>query len=71
MALDLYRSTLSDIVDKNVFLMTKEPSRRPLLLWYSKDIQASKRHRSECDRLWIRIYMYVNYEKLKVGKIKI
>jgi len=51
---DLYDSTLGDIVDEHSTLRTKEMTRRPLLPWYNKNTQAAKRHRRYCDRLWIR-----------------
>ena len=42
---DLYDSTLRDIVHENASLRTKEMPRRPMFLLYNKNIQAAKRHR--------------------------
>ena len=51
---ELYDSTLRDIVDQHAPLRTQEMPSRPMLPWYNKNIQAAKRHRRYCERLWIR-----------------
>ena len=40
--MDLYNSTLRDLVDEHAPLRTKEMPRRALLPWYNKDIGATK-----------------------------
>ena len=40
--------------------------RRPLLPWYNKDIQAAKRHRMYCERLWIRTGLCIRYEMFRL-----
>ena len=66
---DLYDNTLRDIVDQHAPLRTKEMPSRPMLPWYNKNIQAAKRHRRYCERLWIRTSLCVHFEMFKVSKI--
>ena len=49
--------------------LAKEMPRRPMLPWYNKNIQAVKRHRRKCERLWIRTTLYAHFEMFKVIKI--
>jgi len=56
---DLYDSTLRDIVDEH--LRIKEMPSRPMLSWYNKNIQAAKRHRRYCERLWIRTSLCIDF----------
>jgi len=65
---DLYDSTLRDIVDEHVPLRTNEMPRKSMFPWYNKNIQAAKRHRRYCERLWIRTSLCVHYEMFKVSK---
>jgi len=44
------------------------PSRQ-MLPWYNKNIQAAKRHRRYCERLWIRTSLCVHFEMFKVNNI--
>ena len=67
--MDLYDITLRDIVDEHAHLRTKEMSSRPMLPWYNKNIQAAKRHRRYCERLWIRTSLCVHFDMFKVSKI--
>ncbi|KAK2151927.1 hypothetical protein LSH36_345g00012 [Paralvinella palmiformis] len=62
---DLYDNTLRDIVDQHAPLRTKEMPSRPMLPWYNKNIQAAKRHRRYCERLWIRTSLCVHFEMFK------
>ena len=64
---DLYDSTLRDIVDAP--LRTKEMPSRSMLPWYNKNIQAAKIHRRYCELLWIRTSLCVHFEMFKVSKI--
>jgi len=66
---DLYDSTLRDIVDEHAPLRTKEMPRRTMLPQYNKNIQTVKKHRRYCDRLWVRTSLCVHYEIFKVSKI--
>ena len=45
--------------------------RRSMFPWYDKIIQAAKRHRGYCERLWIRTGLFIHYDMFKVSKIKI
>ncbi|KAK2169189.1 hypothetical protein LSH36_12g34021 [Paralvinella palmiformis] len=62
---DLYDNTLRDIVDQHAPLRTKEMPSRPMLPWYNKNIQAAKRHRRYCERLWIKTSLCVHFEMFK------
>jgi len=42
---DLFDSTLRDIVDVHAPLRAKEMPRRQMLTWYNKNIQAAIRHK--------------------------
>jgi len=66
---DLYDSTMRDIVDEHAPLKTKEMPSQPMLPWYNKKIQATKRHRKYCEGLWIKTALCVHYEMFKVSKI--
>ena len=66
---DLYDSTLRDIVDQHAPLRTKKIPSRPMLPWYNKKIQAVKRHRRYCEWLWITTSLCVHFEMFKVSKI--
>jgi len=68
---DLYNSTLRDIVDEHASLRTREMPRRQMLPWYNKNIQDAKRNRRYCERLWIRASLCVNYEMFKAIKSQI
>jgi len=50
---DLYNNTLIDLIDKHAPLKSKEMPIRSLVPWFNKDIQAAKRHRRCCERLFI------------------
>ena len=63
---DLYDSTLRDSVDQHAPLRKFQ---EPILPWYNKNIQAVKRHRRYCERLWIRTSLCVHFEMFKVSKI--
>ena len=52
--LDLYDSTLREIVDERATLGTEEIPRRPMIPWYNINRQAVDRYRKYCERLWIR-----------------
>ena len=67
--LDLYDSTMRNVVDQHAPLRTKEMPSRPMLPWHNKNIQAAKRHRRYCERLWIRTSLCVHFEMFKVSKI--
>ena len=67
--MDLYNSTLRDIVDEHAPIRTKEMPRRPMLPWYNKNIQVAKRYRRCCEWLWIRTSLCVHFEMFKVSKI--
>ena len=69
--MDFYNNTLRDIVDEYAPLRTKEVPRRPMLPWYNKNIQAAKRHRKYCERLWKRTGLCLHYEMFKISKIEI
>jgi len=66
---DLYDSTLRDIVDEHAPLRTKEMPIRPMQT--NKNIQAAKRHRMYSERLWIRTSLCVHYEMFKVSQIEV
>jgi len=42
---DLYNSSLRELVDEHAPLRTKEMPRRLMIPWYNNDVQAAKRHR--------------------------
>ena len=65
---DLYNSTLRDIVDEHAPLRTKDMPRKPMLPWYNKSIQVAKRHRRYCEWLWIRTTLCVHHKMFKVSK---
>ena len=67
--LDLYDSTLRDIVDEHEPLRIKEMPSRPMLPWNNKNIQAAKRHRRYYEWLWIRSSLCVHFEMFKVSKM--
>ena len=67
--MDLYNSTLRDIVDEHAPLRINEMPSTPMLPCYNKNIQAAKRHRRYCERLWIRTSLFVHFEMFKVSKI--
>ena len=46
-------------------------ARRPLHPWYNKDIQTAKRHRRNCEWLWITTGLCVDHEMFKVSKIQV
>ena len=52
--LDFYNSTPRDPLVEHAPLRTKDMSRIPLLPWYNKEIQAAKRRRGYCERLYFR-----------------
>ena len=64
---DLNDNTLRDIVDEHAPLRIKEMPSRPMLPWYNKNIQAAKRNRRYCVRLWIRTRLRVHFEMFKVS----
>ena len=66
---DTYNEILTDLLDKHAPLKTKQMAERPLLPWYSKDIQAAKRHRRQCERLWKRTGLTVHYEMFKAARL--
>ena len=55
---DLYHVTLRNIIDKHAPIMKKLMTQRSLVPWYNKDIQAAKRHRRNCERLWTRTGLF-------------
>ena len=44
-------------------------TQRPLVPWYNKDMQAAKRHRRNCERLWTRTGLSVNFEMFKAARL--
>jgi len=68
---DLFNTTLRDLVGEHAPLRIKEMPRRSLLPWYNKNIQDAKRHRMYCERVWIRTGLCVHYEMFKVSKIQL
>ena len=66
---DLYNNTLRDLIDKHAPLKTKKMPVRSLVPWYNKDIQAAKRHRRCCERLWNRTELTVHYEMFKAARL--
>ena len=66
---DLYNSTLMDLAEKYAPLRSKQMLQRALLTWYNKDIQAAKRHRRYCERLWIRTGLSVHCEMFKMARL--
>jgi len=66
---DLCGSTLRDIVYEHASLKTKEMPRIPMHPWYNRNIQAAKRQRRYCERLWIRISLCAHYNMFKVRMI--
>jgi len=66
---DLWVSSLvldpPDIVDEHAPLRTREMPRIAMLPWYNKNIQAAKKHRRYCERLWISTSLCVHYEIFK------
>jgi len=69
--MNLYNSTLREVTDEHVPLRIKEMLRRPLLPWYNKDIQADKRNRRYCERVWIRTNFYVHFDMSRISKFKV
>ena len=65
---DLYNVTLRDIIDKHAPIKKKKMTERPLVPWYNKDIQAAKRHRRYCERIWTRTGLSVHFEMLKAAE---
>ena len=59
---ELYDSTKTDIVDKYSPFITKTMFDTHNVPWYTKDIQAAKRHRRYCERLWGRTRLTVHHD---------
>jgi len=51
---NLYDCTLRALVERYAPLQRKTLLSRPLIPWFSKEIQAAKRCRRYCERLWVR-----------------
>ena len=58
-----------DRIEKYAPLSSKYMPQRALLLWYKCDIQAAKRLRRYCERLWIRTALSVQYEIFKMARL--
>ena len=61
---DLYNSTLMDLLEKYAPLRKKQMPQRAL----QRDTSC-KRHRRYCERLWIRTDLSVHYEMFKLARL--
>ena len=46
-------------------------AQRPLIHWYSKNIQTAKRHRGYCERLWVRPGLSIHFEMFQVARLNV
>ena len=68
---ELYDSTMADIVDKNSPVITKTMFDTRNVPWYTKDIQAAKRHRRYCERLWRRTRLTVHHDMFLQARLNV
>ena len=66
---DMYNDNLKNIVNKHAPIKERQLVDRQLVPWYNKDIQAAKRYRRYCERLWIRTKLTVHHDMFKAARL--
>lgn len=66
---DAYNDDLRNIMDKHAPIKERQLVDRPPVPWYNKDIQAAKRHRRYCERLWTRTKLTVHHDIFKAARL--
>ena len=63
-----YHNVVTSLIDKHAPLKTNTFVDRPKLPWYNAEIQAAKRHRRQCERLWQRTGLTVHHQMYKEAR---
>ena len=66
-----YNSTLSALLDKHAPLRTRTRVSRPVVPWYSNEINDAKRSRRKADRKWRRTRLPVDFADFKRKRNKV